>query len=82
MLKSPILDRFSIFLGGGKMTVGLNIRPKNRLFGFLLSCGTALEADLVAIWHRKPSTDAFSSIWDRFGWIWEGFGVTSGGFLC
>ena len=24
------------------------------------------EADLGAIWHRKRSNDAFSSIWDRF----------------
>ena len=58
-------EAISDFPGVPKPTVGRSILPKNRLFGFLLSSGTAHEANLVAIWRRKrPKTTQGSNLID------------------
>ena len=73
MLKSAILDRFSIFLGS-------KTDPWNDIFGQRGAKGRSppldLErpgADLGAIWRRKRSKDALSSILGHFlvdfGWM-------------
>ena len=77
MLTSMILDRFSIFQGSKKRPLAHHFPPK-----IVPECtGKSREerpgANLDAIWRRKRSKDAFSSIWGRFlidfGRIFEQF---------
>ena len=77
MLKSAILDRFSIPLGSQNRPWSHMIGQKGVKKVSPSKYGDHPGADLVAIWRRKRSKDAFSSIWTRclvdFGRIFNDF---------
>lgn len=64
--KSSIFDRFWIPAGLGNGPLEHHFRPKRLQKSSRFSGPSHHGADLGAIWRRKRSKDAFSSIWGRF----------------
>ena len=64
--KSVILDGFWTPAGLENGPLEHHFRPKRRQKATTPNYRKRLGADLGAIWRRKRSKDAFSSIWGRF----------------
>ena len=81
ILKSAILEPYWIQGGSKNRSPERHFRPKRLQKPSPPNNGERPGADLVAIWRRKRSKDAFLSIWLCFLLILEGFWTNFGWIL-
>ena len=81
ILKSAILEPFWIQGGSKNRSPERHFRPKGLQKPSTPNRGERPGADLVAIWRRKRSKDAFLLIWACFWLILEGFWTNCGWIL-